>query len=308
MKYGLHCLCIALMLLGVEIAAADQGQQSAASNLVVDVNAVSPQVEDGYYLRLLKMLLDASREEAEQIQYHYADRQFSQQRWMVELSNEVGNGVLWTVTTQAREQHLLAFKQPLMRGLIGLRLLVIRQADSARFAQIKHLNDLKALVACQGSQWPDTQVLLANGLKVKAGMDIARMYKMLAIGRCDYFPRGVTELALEEHYLQQHNLLAAEDVLLAYPQAMYFFVNKRNLPLLQRLALGWQKLAQTGELDRFFFAQPHIQRAMVILARPNKVVIKLHNPEAPDDLPVPSVEDWLAQAASHLPKLESIQP
>lgn len=265
--------------------------------LVVAVKAVSPQVEDGYYLRLLKMLLEVSRAPDEQIRYEFADRQFSQQRWMVEVSNEAGNGILWTVTTKARERQLLPLRHALTKGLIGLRLLIIRPADAATFASVSSIADLQKLVACQGSQWPDTQVLRANGLNVNEGMDVERLYKMLASGRCDYFPRGISELTLEDGYLQRHRLMAVPGLVITYPQAMYFFVNRNNHALVERLDAGWQKLVANGELDNFFFSQPRVQQALAFLAATPIRIIALDNPSAPNNLSIPGISYWLEQAA-----------
>lgn len=42
--------------------------------------------------------------------------------------------ILWTSTTASRESRALAIKIPLLKGLLGKRVLVIRVKEQAKFA------------------------------------------------------------------------------------------------------------------------------------------------------------------------------
>ena len=55
---------------------------------------------------------------------------------------------------------------PLFKGLFGYRVLLIRKQEQARFDQINTQQDLAKFLGGQGTHWPDTLILQANGLRV----------------------------------------------------------------------------------------------------------------------------------------------
>lgn len=264
---------------------------AAPSTYVVNVEAVTPEREDDYYVNLLRMVLAASKAPHEQIELRFSDRQFTQWRWLTELSHkERTNNLLWTVTSIHREELLRPVRIPLFKGLIGTRLMVIRRQDEARFKQLRNLKDLQQLVAGQGANWPDTAVLQANGLPVTEGVGKEQLYKMLAAKRFDYFPRGVTEIANEMAFLQRYDLIVAPDWYLSYPAAMYFFVNKDNQALAERIERGFEALIDSGEFEQFFANHPRVKNGLphLIGRRP----IHLHNPSLPEATPVDNSRYW----------------
>ena len=58
-----------------------------------------------------------------------------------------GLDLFWAATNQDLERRLLPVRIPLYKGLLGHRLLVIRQQDAARFAPIRTLEELARLKA-----------------------------------------------------------------------------------------------------------------------------------------------------------------
>ena len=259
--------------------------EPSSSSYVVNVEAVTPEREDNYYVNLLRMILAASKAPNEQIELRFSDRQFTQWRWLIELSHTKStNNLLWTVTSTHRETLLRPIRTPLFKGLIGARLLVIRRQDEARFKQINSLQDLQQLVAGQGANWPDTAILKANGLPVTEGVGKEQLYKMLAAKRVDYFPRGVTEIANETAFLQQYDLMVAPKWYLSYPAAMYFFVNQNNADLATRIEVGFERLIDSGEFEQFFTSHPRVKDGLPYLE--GRQPLLLNNPSLPKSMPI----------------------
>ncbi len=258
---------------------------------VVDIKAVSPARQDDYYVNLLRLVLNASKAEDEVIQFRFSDRQFTQWRWLVELTSENNPGVLWTATSQQRETLLRPIRVPLFKGLIGTRLIVIRREDAGKFAQVKTLSDLQHYVAGQGANWPDTSILRANGLRATEGLGKDQLYKMLAAKRFDYFPRGITEISNEQAFLNEFDLMVEPHLLISYPAAMYFFVNHKNDELAGRLERGWDIILANGQFDRFFYNHPRVKYGLEELGTHHRI-IRLANPELPDIFPLEKTHYW----------------
>ena len=161
--------------------------------------------------------------------------------------------VAWAMTTRAREQDMLPVRIPLTRGLIGYRLLVVRKADLPRFAAVNDRAGLQAFTAGQGVDWPDTDILRANGLPVMTGRDFTGLFQMLRRGRFDYFPRGVVEAWGErESGLGGDDLVVEPRLLIQYPAAVYFFVNREATDLARRIEDGLRHAIADGGFDDLF--------------------------------------------------------
>lgn len=267
---------------------------SAKSHIyLVEVRAVSPERVDDYYALLLKMILAASKKPDETLKIHFSDREFSQARWIAEVQSGQFNEVMWTTTSQEREQLLRPIRVPIFRGLLGKRILIIRRHDEAIFAKVNTKKDLLELVAGQNAHWSDTEILKANGLPVTGGGGKESLYKMLQANRFDYFPRGLTEIASETNFIKDTNLMVEQHLMLSYTMPIYFFVNKDNVELAERLENGWEIILKNGDFDRFFFNHPRIQVALAELKKRERTIIQLDNPYLPSATPLTLREYWL---------------
>jgi ABC-type amino acid transport substrate-binding protein len=195
----------------------------------------------------------------------------------------------WTVTSREREALLRPIRIPLYRGLYGWRLLLVRRGDGARFAGVRSLAELAGFRMLQGSDWPDTAVLRANGLRVDTAPSFESLFKMLRVGRGDAFPRGLTEIAWEQP--QQAEWFETEPGLaLHYPSAEYFFVSPRNEALAALLARGMERLVASGEHERLLL-QLHGDAIRAARLRERRVIV-LRNPELPEATPLQRRELW----------------
>ncbi|MFY8274432.1 hypothetical protein AAEU32_09925 [Pseudoalteromonas sp. SSDWG2] len=202
--------------------------------------------------------------------------------------------VFWSMTSQQRGNEALAIKIPTAMGLMGYRVLVIRNNEQQRFASLHSASELKQMLALQGHDWPDTDILLANGFDVHGVSWSDKMYRLLSNSHFDYFPRGLLEVAHELRDFDTEQALALEQRwLLYYPTAMYFFVAKSNAHLAARIEYGLERLAESGELKSLLLNHPHHKDALKIVRLKGRELIHLRNPLLPESVPLLTPLYWL---------------
>lgn len=238
-----------------------------------------------YYTDLLRLVLQVTEPEYGPADLQTISTRLSQSRAFQALADHQID-VFWAGTNREREQQSAAIRVPLYGGLLGYRIPVIRRSDQARFDQLQTRQQLQALTACQGDQWPDSDILQANGFQVLRVTKFEVMYNMLRAGRCDYFPRGLNEVYAEVAHVSRQDLMAYERIILAYPFPMYFFVAQDNETLNNRLQKGMEQLVASGEL-RHFMQQHATTRAVFPLSRfNNSWILHLENPGLPAATPL----------------------
>lgn len=199
--------------------------------------------------------------------------------------------VYWTVTTPQREQALLPVRIPIERGLIGWRVALVRARDRERWRELRRLAELQAYTAGQKHDWPDTEILRANGLPVQTSAQYESLFQMLALGRFDYFPRSVLEIATEQRLHAGLGLEIEPYLALQYPSAMYFFVSPARPQLADDLARGLEAAQADGSFERLF--QAHFGATMGELHLRQRRVLNLHNPSLPAGMPLERRDWWM---------------
>ncbi|MCT6698630.1 hypothetical protein [Rheinheimera sp. 4Y26] len=214
----------------------------------------------------------------------------SQYRTLKQLELGQGIDVAWTMTSPEREQQLKPVRIPIDRGLMGWRLLVIRQQDDARFRSLATAEQLKLLLTVQGIDWPDYQILKANGFAVSASNHFDGMYHMLRKGRVQYFPRSVTEIWPELAALSGPELSVASDWALNYPTASYFFVRHNDVELAAAIERGLELALADGSMQQLFLQ--HFSAVLQQADFTKRRVIQLTNPLLPAKTPLQRSELW----------------
>lgn len=199
----------------------------------------------------------------------------------------------WVGTNPIREERLRPVRVPLTGGLLGLRIPVILRERTADFDRISTLQDLRQLTACQGSQWPDSDILEANGLPVLRIIQFRLMYDMLKAGRCDYFPRGLNEVYAEVSSFPDDTFVAYDRLVLAYRYPMYFFTSRDNTALADRLERGLTDMAHSGALWRFMENHPVTHSVFPLDRFRSSALFLLTNPMLPPQTPVRDAALWL---------------
>ena len=162
--------------------------------------------------------------------------------------------VIFETTNERFEQMFIPIRIPIRKGILGYRIFLIRKQDQNRFSEIDTLDELKALTVGQGKGWSDVKLLEDNGFQVVTGGNYEGLFKMLALGRFDFFSRGINEAASEYNARQAKlpDLWVEESILLYYPFPKYFFVSKRNPQLAKRIEKGLSIMISDGSYDRIF--------------------------------------------------------
>ena len=227
------------------------------------------------------------------IEVKVVDLEMTQGRSLLELATGRGPiDLMWTMTDLQRETSgLLPVRIPIDRGLIGWRLLLVRQNDLPRWRRVRSLADLRDRVGGQGHDWPDTTILRANGLQVGTSSSYDALFRMLSAGRIDYFPRSILEVDAELANGRRPDLAIVPGLMLHYPAAAYFFVSPSRPDLAADLKAGLEAAAADGSFQRL-----HREFYGAVLKAhpidPNRV-IRLTNPQLPAATPLARREFWL---------------
>ncbi|WP_159931137.1 ABC transporter substrate-binding protein [Oceanicoccus sp. KOV_DT_Chl] len=204
-----------------------------------------------YFTQLLELALLETRAKFGEANIVYS-RPYNQAGGMLELMRDGSKlDVLWSGSSASREEHLLAVKIPLMKGLLGYRMPIIRQQDVEKFSAIKSIAQLKKFTACQGRYWPDSDILESNGLTVKRFDENEDMFVALSQGNCDYISLAVFEgqAELDARKIRHTSLIYYQDLIIYYPFPMYFFVQRGQPELHNRIQSGLEKIISSGQLN-----------------------------------------------------------
>jgi ABC-type amino acid transport substrate-binding protein len=194
-----------------------------------------------------------------------------------------------------RESDLVPIRIPVDHGLLGYRILLIRDADQQRFHAIKTVEDLKTVRLGVEFDWQDAQVLTHNGLEIVAGQSYESLFLMLERGRFDAFPRGCTEIGNEfADRTGKIQDLRIEDSLVIYsPLPIYFWFSRtpEGLALAARAEKGLRAMIADGSHDRM--VRDYFRPYLKALKFDQRRLIRLDNPFVKTATPKTNPELWL---------------
>lgn len=170
--------------------------------------------------------------------------------------------VMWTETSAAREKLAQPIRIPLLKGMLGHRVFVIRKDDIEKFRSLNSLREFTRLKAVQGLDWPDVDVLEHAGLEVEDQISRNSLYKMVSNSIVDYHPRSTIEILDEFRGSNDRALAIEQKHLFVYPAAMYFFVRKNDVDMQKRLTTGLRKAIADGSFDKHLMSFPSHREAL----------------------------------------------
>lgn len=173
--------------------------------------------------------------------------------------------------------RLMPIKIRLLKNLSDHRVFLIRADDQARFSKVKTIEDLRSLRGGIGSHWPDRIVMEENGLPLVLSLSYFNLFKMLASSRFDYYSRGVHQVLPEVSAYADKGLALEQELLLRYENPVYFYVNKSNTLLAERLSLGMKIALEDGSFDALFHQFENFAWAETMLKQGDRRVIPLSN-------------------------------
>ncbi len=270
--------------------AAPLGASSAAEpvRLPHHLGAEDPQLP--YVQRVVQLALERVGRSAD---IRLVDLDMAQSRSLTELAAGTSPfDLMWTMTDTHREASgLLPVRIPIDRGLMGWRLLLVREDDLPRWRGPLGLPELRRRSAGQGHDWPDTAILRANELPVATASNYDALFRMLRAQRFDYFPRSILEIDAELAGNRHPGLAIVPDLMLHYPAASYLFVSPRRPELALQLKEGLELSVADGSLRRLH----HEAYGALLRAHPvaPSRVLRLRNPLLPPLTPLQRRELWL---------------
>ena len=182
-----------------------------------------------YHVAVLNAVFKATKEYGD-ITLVPHPQPMTQSRQMLSLLKGEAD-VLWSVTNQTREQKLIPIELPLLKGFAGFRVLVINPSRQSELTEDADGRTLKNLTMVQGTDWPDMDVLTANGYRVEGedwSLWFDSMYSMVSRNLVDAFPCNVIEVHRDLERHKDKYVTLEQFHLLKYPNYEYFFVSPDN--------------------------------------------------------------------------------
>lgn len=246
-----------------------------------------------YALELLTLLLDATAEEYGPYKLQpISETDYQRGTTLISRSDRVD--ILISGPNKMLMEHLNPVLTPIEQGLLGYRIFFIHKDNAPAFSKLDNLEELtQQFTAGFGADWVDRKILEHNRIPLVPHKDYKALYKMLIGKRFDYFPRGASEILPEyDKYKQIYPELAIENTLaIYYPYPRYFFVNRKNTVLKERLDKGFDIITKDDRFQNHF--EKHHKRTLDFIRSQNRKVFVLSNPLLPANIPLPDTSSWL---------------
>lgn len=243
---------------------------------------------DPYYANLLRHALSYTPSKNYSV-FHLHTRQ-PKLRLFERLANNDNIHVMNGNATLERESRYRAVYFPILRGLKGWRLPIIHKQTPDIFKPVETPEAAKALLTVQYHSWTATKILQNNGYMVVPVSITSRLFEMVHLQRVDYVPRSILDVTNDIERSSELDIMVDPYVMIKYPSAFYFYVNKENKVLAQDIKFGLEQALQDGSFMRLFN-----QAFADIIKRynlPERRVFELTNPFIPPTIPIERKELW----------------
>lgn len=215
--------------------------------------------------------------------------------------NGLKNGeldVFYALATPEYEKDFIPVYIPIYRGMMGMRLAIIKQQNSDLFAGVKNIGDLKAFTAGQGKFWADSKILEFNAVPLVKELKYKNLFPMLEADRFDYFPRGIQEPWAEVTQHASLGLTVDKHIMLWYIAPFYYFVPRSKPALAKHLTEQLELMIEDGSFITLFNEDPYIQSALSEANVAERTIVKLKNPFLSEKTPIDRKELWYTPSYS----------
>jgi len=201
--------------------------------------------------------------------------------------------IIQAATSEDWERDLIPIRIPIMKGILGNRIFLIKKQAQAKFSAINSLREIKQLSAGLEPNWSISSIFKQTGFKVELGNSYEGLFGMLVSGRFDYFPRGINEAFDEYAYRKDKypDLHIEETLLLNLPLPVYFFVTPKKPDLAERIELGLNMMIKDGSFDQLFYRFHKAMLEQIDVS--NRKVFHTVNPNLTIETPFGRKELWL---------------
>ena len=209
-------------------------------------------------------------------------------------SNVDVNVVLLTISPEWNDT-LLPVRIPVLRGLLGYRLLLVHRADLDKFSRIKTLADLRQVKFGSVKHWIDTTIMEAARLSVVTGSSYEGLLKMMQAGRFETLTHGVHEVEMEMAAIGKdpaNDIVVEPHLLLHYDLPVYFWFSKdkEGQRRAARVRAGLMAMTADGSFEKMFKARFGEVIAKYDLA--HRTLIDLPDPVLVPEDPIHDARFW----------------
>lgn len=199
---------------------------------------------------------------------------------------ERGADLLVTIAGNKKfaNKEKITIDQPITKGLLGYRILIINEQDLESFAAIETAEELQAKAIGIPATWGDADLFRYNDYTVVEKGSFDELFVLLKAGVFDYTALGANEIesAFSVRAEPIGNLIIEPNLLVYYPFPLVFYVHPDANELAQRIETGLKALQETGEFDTIFdrYYGDIVER----LNLKQRKLFKLNNPALPESL------------------------
>lgn len=203
----------------------------------------------------------------------------------------------------SREKELAMVRFPITLGMLGHRLLAVREANSKLFANTNSLEDLRKIaVLGSGIDWPDTTILKAAGLNVATATD-PNLWQMLARGRFNAFPRGANEVIRQVEGARaewpEEGIMIDRHIMLVYKFDHFFYLAKSDKAKAAIIEQGLIRAFESGKLHTLLANVPQLREIRKELQKYPRRIIYLDMPLLSESLKTLPDEYWAPFSDPH---------
>lgn len=244
----------------------------------------SPARQD-YELALLQACLKVTNEEFGAVDLHVNNTDYPHAHDEANVFAS-GTDILVTVAgnVKFKDRQKLVIPRPLTKGLLGYRLLMVREDSLVKFSQISTPEQLQMLTVGIPETWADADLFRHNRYKVIEQGTLDNLFFQLKEGTFDYVALGVNEI--EEIFNQRvvpiGGINIEPSLMLYYPFPLVFYVSPSKPSLAQRVNTGLKQMIANGGFEQLFIN--HHGDVVHRLDLLNRKIFGLSNPALPVEM------------------------
>ena len=194
-----------------------------------------------------------------------------------------GTDILVTVAgnTKFAQHKKIVIPQAIAKGLLGYRLLIIKQDKRDKFKQINTVKQMQQLTAGIPATWADADLFRANNYTVCEKGSFSEIFQRLKNNDCDYVALGANEIeqAFTDMAEPLGDLVIESTLMLYYPFPLVFYLHPEQVELAARVELGLQYITNNGQLNAIF--NQYNGNIVERLSLKQRKKLHLHNPILP---------------------------
>lgn len=197
-----------------------------------------------------------------------------------------GADILVTVAgnVKFKDKQKWVIPQPLTKGLLGYRLLLVADESLTKFAQINSPQQLQSLSIGIPETWADAALFRHNQYKVIERGTLDDLFVLLKNGTFDYVALGANEIEqiFQQQALPLGGISIEPSLMLYYPFPLVFYVNPNKPTLAERVSSGLKVIIHNGEFEKLF--TEHYGQVAQRLHLQQRQIFTLTNSSLPTDM------------------------